>query len=63
MSLAEVYCPIPDNFNIMWTNETRELSVEAIPVCGGVEVGEVAEAGLRQWQILSNLAEVWFTSM
>ena len=47
----------------MQTNETRELSVEAIPVCGGVEVGEVAEAGLRQWQILSNLAEVWFTSM
>jgi len=40
--LAEVYCSVSENFPLVWTNENRELSVEAIPACGTAEVGEFA---------------------
>jgi len=29
--LAEVYCSISENFHIVYTNKTRELSVEVTP--------------------------------
>jgi len=40
--LAEVYCSVSENFPLVWTNENRELSVEATPACGAAEVGEFA---------------------
>ena len=41
--LAEpVYCSVSGNFPIVWTNETGESGVEAIPDCGGVDVSGFA---------------------
>ena len=39
--LAEIYCSISENFHIVYTNKTGELSVGMTPACGGVEVGGV----------------------
>jgi len=38
--LAEVYCSIPENFPIAWTDKTGELSVEMTQAYGVAEVGE-----------------------
>jgi len=40
--LAEVHFSIPENFPMVWTNETGESGVEVTSVCGGVEVGGFA---------------------
>ena len=40
--LAEIYCSISENFHIVYTDKTGELSVGVTPACGGVEVGGVA---------------------
>ena len=38
MPLAEVCCPVSENFHIAWTNKTGGLDVEVTPAYGGVEV-------------------------
>jgi len=40
--LAEVYCSVPENFPLVWTDKNGESSVEVTPACGAAEVGEFA---------------------
>ena len=63
---AEVYCSIPENFPIVWTKETGELSIEVTPARGAAEVQVSLPSFLPPivlkvcWDLSENLKGVGF---
>ena len=41
-AIPRIHCSISENFHIVYTNETGELSLGVTPACGGVELSGVA---------------------